>query len=292
MIVLLSSSRTERKLCESFSMTFFTILISHQISYQRMISISGCVILQDSKILLLKRKDSQHWEFPGGKIEQNETPEQIAVREAKEKIGTDVKPIHYLGYTDFTHKEKELRSHKVLCEIIAGNPTITEPDVFECFDWLPFPQTNIKKNQDINFAPNVLQLFNQFERGEFTALLGAPKGISTLIDKRPWGMFEQFAPIAAGIPCAVKILTIKPNNMLSLQYHHNRDEFWRVLSGEGTAEVGTEKFEINSGTEIFIKRGQPHRLSAGNDNLNILELAFGRFDENDIVRLEDKYGRK
>ncbi|MDO8661034.1 MAG: NUDIX domain-containing protein, partial [Candidatus Woesearchaeota archaeon] len=250
------------------------------------------VILKDNKILLLNKKESQIWELPGGKIENGESPEQTAVREAKEELGVDVKPIHYLGYTDLVHKEKELRSHKVLCKIIAGIPKIMEPEVFESFDWLPFSQNNIQKYSSFNLAPNVLQLFAQFEHGEFTALFGVSEGITTLIEKRPWGMFEQFMPGPAGIPCAVKILTVQPNNMLSLQYHHNRDEFWRVLSGTGTAEVGTEKFELKIGNEVFIKRGISHRLSSKSSGLEILELAFGRFDESDIVRLEDKYGRK
>ena len=251
-----------------------------------LIALGGCVILKDNTLLLLQRKDSQHLEFPGGKIESGETPQQAAVRETKEELGVDVRILHYLGYTDFTHAGKELRSFKVLCEITTGTPRITEPDVFEKLEWIALAEW-----KKYVLAPNVQQFCEQWASGEFTALLTAPKGITTLVDNRPWGKFEQFSPGNAGIPCTVKILTIEPHQSLSKQYHHNRDEMWHVLSGTGGAEAGTEKFDLKSEDKIFIKRGQIHRLFTQHEKLQILELAFGRFDEADIVRLQDVYGR-
>ncbi len=251
------------------------------------IALGGCVILKDNKLLLLLRKDSQHLEFPGGKVENEETPQQAAVREAKEELGVNVQSVHYLGYTDFTHAGKELRSFKVLCEITNGIPKIIESEVFEKLEWIAL--ADWKKYV---LAPNVQQFCEQWASGEFIALLAAPKGITNLVDKRPWGVFEQFVPGVAGTPCAVKILTIEPHQSLSKQYHHNRDEMWHVLSGTGCAEVGTEKFDLKSEDKVFIKRGQIHRLFTQHEKLQILELAFGRFDELDIVRLQDVYGRK
>jgi len=107
-------------------------------------------------------------------------------------------------------------------------------------------------------------------------------------DKRPWG--EELL-ITDNSPSMVKIITVFPGESLSLQYHHGRDEYWRILSGNGTAEIGDEKLPLKSGMDCFVPRETKHRLNGGTENLVLLELAFGAFDEKDIVRLEDKYGR-
>jgi mannose-6-phosphate isomerase len=90
----------------------------------------------------------------------------------------------------------------------------------------------------------------------------------------------------------VKVITVKPGESLSLQYHHRRDEFWHVLSGDGTAEIDGQSLKLEPGGTCFIPRGTKHRVHGGASVLVFLELAFGDFDENDIIRLEDKYGRK
>ena len=107
-------------------------------------------------------------------------------------------------------------------------------------------------------------------------------------EERPWG--EELW-ISHDQPSMVKILKVKPHEELSLQYHHNRDEFWHVLSGNGLAEIGAEKFVLKSGSEHFVPRETKHRLIGGDETLVVLELAFSDFDEKDIVRIEDKYGR-
>jgi mannose-1-phosphate guanylyltransferase/mannose-1-phosphate guanylyltransferase/mannose-6-phosphate isomerase len=89
----------------------------------------------------------------------------------------------------------------------------------------------------------------------------------------------------------VKILTINPGQSSSLQYHHDRDEFWHVLSGNGTATIGDKSIPLHLGDEQFVPRETNHRLETTDSELVILELAFGDFDENDIVRLDDRYGR-
>lgn len=89
----------------------------------------------------------------------------------------------------------------------------------------------------------------------------------------------------------VKIITVKPGESLSLQYHLKRDEFWYVLSGDGSAKVGTETMSLEKDTACHVPRQAHHRITGGKNILVFLELSFGEFDENDIVRLEDKYGR-
>jgi mannose-1-phosphate guanylyltransferase/mannose-1-phosphate guanylyltransferase/mannose-6-phosphate isomerase len=107
-------------------------------------------------------------------------------------------------------------------------------------------------------------------------------------DIRPWGQFERFT---LNDPSTVKIITVNAGEEFSLQIHSRRDEFWRVIAGYGTITVGDEKHEATPGDEFFIETGSKHRAQGGEEGLVFLEIAFGEFDESDITRLEDKYGR-
>ena len=107
-------------------------------------------------------------------------------------------------------------------------------------------------------------------------------------EERPWGSFRQFTH---NDPTTVKILIIKAGEAFSLQYHHKRDEFWRVLSGSPFVTLG-DRTELAVPTkEFFIPHGTHHRIKAGDEDVVVLEISFGEFNEKDIVRLEDKYGR-
>ena len=108
---------------------------------------------------------------------------------------------------------------------------------------------------------------------------------------KPWGGFEQFV---LNEKVTVKILIIKAGEAFSLQKHANRSEFWKVLEGNPTIQVGNKIEDAVVGDEFFINENELHRISVpADDNVaaKILEIAFGDFDENDITRLEDKYGR-
>ena len=107
--------------------------------------------------------------------------------------------------------------------------------------------------------------------------------------EKPWGRFEQYTH---NLPCTVKIITVAPGGTLSLQYHHHRDELWVILDKGARVDLGEEVLEPEPGEKIFIPRETVHRLSsAGELEVRILEISFGVFDEEDIVRLEDVYGR-
>ncbi len=108
------------------------------------------------------------------------------------------------------------------------------------------------------------------------------------IEKRPWGGFEQFCKDK---PCTVKILNVNKQSALSLQYHNNRDEFWKIINGFGTIQIGEKIINVKEGEEYFIPRLVKHRAITNDSTLRILEISFGLFDETDIVRLEDKYNR-
>lgn len=109
-------------------------------------------------------------------------------------------------------------------------------------------------------------------------------------EMRPWGE-ELWLTRDTGSPSMVKIITVNPGESLSLQYHNKRDEYWTVMSGDGTALVGETKTSLHPGMNVFVPRNTNHRVEGGKTKLIFVELAFGDFDESDIVRLEDKYGR-
>lgn len=112
--------------------------------------------------------------------------------------------------------------------------------------------------------------------------------VNKLTDVRPWGKFIQFTH---GEPSTVKILTINPHGQLSLQFHEHREEFWYVLEGNPIVTVGEKITEAKPGEEFLINKKDKHRAEAKDHTVRILEISFGNFDENDIVRLEDKYHR-
>ena len=107
-------------------------------------------------------------------------------------------------------------------------------------------------------------------------------------EERPWGNFIEYTK---NEPSTVKILTVKPHEAFSLQSHAKRDEFWRVLSGTGAITVGEKTTNANIDDEFFIPRGTKHRIEGGDTGISVLEISRGDFDESDITRFDDKYGR-
>lgn len=107
-------------------------------------------------------------------------------------------------------------------------------------------------------------------------------------EERPWGFFRKFTENKVS---TVKIISIKPNEEFSLQSHNNREEFWRVIRGDGIFEIGDLKSRLEIGNEQYVPVKTKHKIIAGEEGIEILEISFGEFDEGDIVRYEDKYGR-
>ena len=123
-----------------------------------LIQLSGCVIIEEGKLLLLWKKKHNHYEFPGGKVNLGESLEEAARREVREEIGCEVDILKYVGYQDFTIDGKNLRSHKFLARIREGQtPRIMEPEVFRDIFWLP-----IKDYQKYSVAPNVKEFCDDF----------------------------------------------------------------------------------------------------------------------------------
>ncbi len=115
--------------------------------------------------------------------------------------------------------------------------------------------------------------------------------IRTLVweDIRPWGKFRSYPYRQAR---NIKIITVNPGAALSLQFHHFRSEFWVVLDHGLEVTVGRKTWRPKKGEEIFIPPRSPHRLRClGKYPGRVMELWLGKSAEDDIVRLEDDYGR-
>jgi len=106
--------------------------------------------------------------------------------------------------------------------------------------------------------------------------------------KRPWGSFEVVGEWSGKI--TVKILKVEPRSRLSLQKHRHRREEWLCLSGSADVQLGRRKFRMKVGDWARVQRNQLHRIYS-EGGAEILEVSVGKFSEEDIVRIEDDYGR-
>ena len=106
--------------------------------------------------------------------------------------------------------------------------------------------------------------------------------------ERPWGNFERFTTNEIS---TVKILTVNAGDAFSLQFHKCRDEFWHIVQGSGIVHIEETDTEARVGDQFFIPRNIKHRITGGPEGIKCLEISFGEFDENDIERFEDLYGR-
>ncbi len=107
---------------------------------------------------------------------------------------------------------------------------------------------------------------------------------------RPWGHYQN---LEEGPGFLVKRIMVKPGQKLSLQYHHHRAEHWVVVSGTATVTNGEETLSLSENQSTYIPQGARHRLeNCGDRPLHLVEVQSGeQISEQDIVRLEDTYGR-
>ncbi len=107
---------------------------------------------------------------------------------------------------------------------------------------------------------------------------------------RPWG---SYTVLEDALDCKVKRLVVKPGQVLSLQLHHRRSEHWTVVSGVAKVRVGEKEFLLERNESTYIPMNTIHRLENPTDaDIALIEVQCGDyFGEDDIVRLEDRYGR-
>jgi mannose-6-phosphate isomerase len=105
---------------------------------------------------------------------------------------------------------------------------------------------------------------------------------------RPWGHFEQWAH---NQPVTVSLMTVEPGMRLSLQSHPGRAELWVVLDEGAVVQVDDRIWTATAGEEVWIPANGRHRLSNDGRRVRVLEIAFGNWQQEDIVRYEDDFGR-
>lgn len=108
--------------------------------------------------------------------------------------------------------------------------------------------------------------------------------------RRPWGSYDS---LESGERFQVKRIVVKPDAALSLQKHHHRAEHWIVVSGTAEVTCDDKVFLLGENQSTYIPLGSVHRLrNPGKVPLEIIEVQSGSYlGEDDIVRLEDVYGR-
>ena len=110
------------------------------------------------------------------------------------------------------------------------------------------------------------------------------------VEQRPWGSFENLLDEPYS---KVKRIIVKPGQRLSYQYHHHRTEHWVIVQGDGIVTLDDNEYIFGEGKVVEIPVGTKHRVENKFDkNLIFIETQTGTyFGEDDIVRLEDDYGR-
>jgi mannose-1-phosphate guanylyltransferase/mannose-1-phosphate guanylyltransferase/mannose-6-phosphate isomerase len=107
---------------------------------------------------------------------------------------------------------------------------------------------------------------------------------------RPWGYYQT---LHDGSRFQVKRITVNIGACLSLQLHHHRAEHWVVVNGAARVTRGSDVFMLNENESAYIPPNTVHRLeNPGKVPLNLIEIQSGSYlGEDDIVRIEDNYGR-
>ncbi len=114
--------------------------------------------------------------------------------------------------------------------------------------------------------------------------------MSIYTENRPWG---SFTVLDEGEGFKVKRISVNPGHKLSLQYHHHRSEHWTVVQGEASVTVGEDIKKLKLNESVYIPLKEKHALAnEGEELMQLIEVQVGDYlGEDDIVRLEDRYGR-
>ena len=108
-------------------------------------------------------------------------------------------------------------------------------------------------------------------------------------EQRDWGSFNILLDEQG---YKVKKITVKPNQRLSLQLHTGRDEYWTIVKGVGWMHVAGKEYDVEVGDVVQIPKYQTHRIENNlTEDLVFIEVQLGDCKEDDIIRIEDDYGR-
>jgi mannose-6-phosphate isomerase len=111
-----------------------------------------------------------------------------------------------------------------------------------------------------------------------------------IFEERPWG---NYTVLYSDETCQVKKLVVNPGKRISLQSHKFRAEHWFVVRGQGITQLDGAEIILNPGDSIDIPIESKHRISCNSEmDLVFIEVQTGSsFEEDDIVRYQDDFGR-
>ncbi len=115
--------------------------------------------------------------------------------------------------------------------------------------------------------------------------------ISREIYFRPWGFYKT---VVINDFFQTKIINLNPKSSLSLQKHLKREEYWTIVHGTGILQIGNSTKIVSAGDTVFIPKNCLHRLTNTSDSIHMIitEVQLGDyFGEDDIIRVQDEYGR-
>ena len=111
-----------------------------------------------------------------------------------------------------------------------------------------------------------------------------------LHDRRPWG---EYWVLEETDTYKVKRIDVLPGKRLSYQKHAKRSEHWFIVKGTAKVTLDGQDIILQAGNPVDVPAGTAHRIeNIGNDILTFIEVQHGTyFGEDDIIRLQDDYGR-
>ena len=119
---------------------------------------------------------------------------------------------------------------------------------------------------------------------------GRPEAVEHIRNHRPWGWYQT---MDLGARHRVKRIVVKPGAKLSLQKHHHRAEHWVVVRGTAEVTVNGTVSILHENESVYMPIGSVHRLAnPGRIPVEIIEVQTGSYlEEDDIIRIEDEFGR-
>jgi len=230
------------------------------------------------------------------KLEKNKKKFLICVNNDNEFLGTitdgDIRRGFLIGLT-LNNRVEQIYNSK--CYYIYENSSFEE--VCEIFrnpkiEFLPILNKN---NKVINIITKKQFHIMLLEDVEFDLLYNFENLDESKLEQeiynRPWGFYKSTILTSHS---QGKIITVFPNEELSLQEHKKREEHWVIIKGKGKVILGESILSVYPGKYIYIPKGCKHKIINTSDNENLIfsEVQLGEyFGEDDIIRYEDKYGR-
>ncbi|MBR3309833.1 MAG: 8-oxo-dGTP diphosphatase MutT [Lachnospiraceae bacterium] len=128
---------------------------------KKSIHVVAAIIKQDNKIFATQRGYGNYkdwWEFPGGKMETGETPEEALVREIREELATEIHVDQYLMTVEYDYPEFHLSMDCFWCSVVSGELTLLE---HEAAKWLP-----VNDLRQVKWLPADVEIIERIEESK------------------------------------------------------------------------------------------------------------------------------